>query len=365
MKKTHKISSISLLQIFTFSFVALFLSCSSEETYLVVFVEPENWSVAYGTTKKVEIVPIETGIEVIYLKIQDSIVAKWSNPVKNKGFSYLIQTEQWGIGAKKIELIAVKKQQEYAHEKRLIILSDIQPKGIAYEIINSYPHSITHFTQGFEFDGDQLFEGTGQLGESKLAKIQLENGESIQEVALSNAYFGEGITIVGDTVYQLTWTSNKCFLYDKNTLKPLPEVFSYSGEGWGICNNGKELFTSNGSHQLVVRNPKTFEPIRTLEVYTDQQAVVRLNELEFIDGFIYANIWMTNNIAIIEPEKGRVVGLVNATELVSKGRGQVGDSFNGIAYNKKRKTIFVTGKNWEKTFEIKLIDFDQKDILGI
>jgi glutamine cyclotransferase len=167
---------------------------------------------------------------------------------------------------------------------------------------------------------------------------------------LDATYFGEGITIFGNAIYQLTWQEQKCFIYNKESLQLEREV-SYVGEGWGLCNDGKLLIMSNGTERLTFRNPKTFAVERTIEVYTHQGPVTNLNELEYADGLIYANVWMTNKVAVIDPMSGKVLAEIDATDLVLEGK-QSGDVLNGIAYNPTTKKWYMTGKNWPKLFEV-------------
>jgi glutamine cyclotransferase len=340
--------------------VLLLSSCAEPE--FAKFTFTENIAAPYNSEIDIEIEAFDDNLKSIELEINNKIVAKWENPKAQK-YGYTVNTTDLGIGAKSITLIVKNTKGELFKDERLIrVLSDLIPEIWEYEIISSSPHNIDNFTQGFEFSGNQLYESTGQQGGSKIAKIDLSTGADISKIALDETHFGEGITILGDTIYQLTWTTNKCFLYNKNTLEILQKDFTYQGEGWGLCNDGKQLIMSDGTERLTFRNPKTFEVIKTIEVYTHEQPVIRLNELEYIDGLIYANIWMTNNIAIIEPETGRVIGVIDGTNLASIGRGKIGDVFNGIAYNKEEDAIYVTGKLWEKIIKIKLQKKYEKEI---
>lgn len=340
--------------------VLLLSSCTQSE--FAKFTFTDNLAVSYNSEIDIEIEAFDNDLKSIELEINDSIVAKWENPKAQK-YSYKLNANDWGIGAKNITLIVNNNKGELFKDERLIrVLSDLIPEIWAYEIVSTHPHNLENFTQGFEFSGNQLYESTGQQGGSKIAKIDVATGNDLDKIALDATHFGEGITILGDTIYQLTWTTNKCFLYNKNTLEILPKDFTYQGEGWGLCNDGRQLIMSDGTERLTFRNPKTFEVIKTIEVYTHEQPVIRLNELEYIDGLIYANIWMTNNIAIIEPETGRVIGVIDGTNLSTIGRGKIGDVFNGIAYNKEEDAIYVTGKLWEKIIRIKLKKKYEKDV---
>ncbi|MCO5258948.1 MAG: glutaminyl-peptide cyclotransferase [Crocinitomicaceae bacterium] len=336
------------------SLLIVLVSCKDESTELAQFTFQDNLAVKYKEEVTIEIQPIVSDLKEIRLEIGNEVVKTW-NSFGSENLKFTIDSKALGIGAKDLLLVAKDKSGNSFEDKRIIrVVSDIQPKLIDFEIVGTLPHNISNFTQGLEFSGDQLYEGTGQQGESKLAKIDLRTGNDILKVGLDGNHFGEGITIVGDTVYQLTWTSGKCFLYNKNTLEILPKEHLYKGEGWGICNDGKYLIVSDGSERLTYRNKHDFSIVKTIEVYTHEQPVIRLNELEYINGYIFANIWMTSNVAIIEPETGRVVGVLNCANLVSQGRGSAGDVLNGIAYNKNEDLIYLTGKYWTKTFKIKL-----------
>jgi glutamine cyclotransferase len=352
----QKIRTYRFLSFMILSVGLLSVRCSDEPENFAQFTFKENLAVSYNSEIEIGIEPLMSDLSLIELQIGDSIFSKWKNPGMKK-LNFKLMTTQLGIGAKEIVLIATNNSGETYKDERIIrVLSDLKPELWSYEVVSTSPHNIANFTQGFEFDGKQLIEGTGQLGQSKIAKIDLSTGADMNKIGLDATHFGEGITIMGDTIYQLTWTSGKCFLYDKNTLQILPKEFTYKGEGWGLCNDGKSLIMSDGTERLTFRNPKTFAVERIIEVYTHEQPVIRLNELEYIDGLIYANIWMTNNIAIIEPETGRVIGVIDGANLVTIGRGKVGEVFNGIAYNAAENAIYVTGKNWEKIIKIKLID---------
>lgn len=349
-------STIQMKNIFFFFTILLVIltSCGEKNTEFARFTFPENLAVKYTESVDIEIEPLVDDLKEISLSIGGDVVKVWDNPGMNK-LKFTIHSDKLGIGAKDLFFIAKNKNNETFEDKRIIrVLSDVTPKLIAYDILSTYPHNISNFTQGFEFDGNQLYESTGQNSDSKIAKIDLTTGNDIIKVGMDASHFGEGITIMGDTIYQLTWTTGKCFLYNKNTLEILPTDFSYKGEGWGICNDGTYLIVSDGSERLTFRNKNDFSIVKTIEVYTHEQPVIRLNELEYINGYIFANIWMTSNIAIIEPQTGRVIGVLDGSKLVTLGRGKAGDVFNGIAYNKSEDAIYLTGKYWMKTFKVKL-----------
>ncbi len=224
-----------------------------------------------------------------------------------------------------------------------------------YNMINTYPHDRTAFTQGLVFEDDVLYEGTGQYGQSTLRRVELETGGILQIRELSDEFFGEGITIYGDEVIQITWQNNVGFVYDKNSFELLQQ-FSYTTEGWGITHDGTRLIMSDGTSTLRFLDPQTFEEIGQLEVYDNDTPIARLNELEYIQGEIYANIWQEDWIVRIEPETGQVLGWVDLRGLLTaEDRSEPVDVLNGIAYDAEADRLFVTGKWWPRLFEIELV----------
>jgi glutamine cyclotransferase len=224
-----------------------------------------------------------------------------------------------------------------------------------YDIVNTYPHDRDAFTEGLAFEDGVLYEGTGRFGQSTLRRVELESGDVLQSLELSDEFFGEGITIYGDKIIQLTWQSNIGFVYDKSSFELLQE-FTYPTEGWGITHNGTRLIMSDGTPTLHLLDPQTFEETGQLDVLDDDAPITRLNELEYIQGEIYANIWQTDWVARIAPETGQVIGWVNLRGLLTaEDRSESVDVLNGIAYDSKNDRLFVTGKLWPRLLEIEVI----------
>ena len=224
-----------------------------------------------------------------------------------------------------------------------------------YKIINTFPHDQKAYTQGLVFQDGVLYEGTGLPGRSSLLKVELETGNALQTHKLSAEFFGEGITIFADKIIQLTFQDNVGFVYNKNTFELL-RTFNYPTEGWGITHNDKHLIMSDGTPTLYFLDPETLEQLRSIKVYDRGVSVWGINELEYVEGQIYANIWPSEQIAIILPQTGRVMGWINMKGLLTEqDRKQPVDVFNGIAYDKETGRLFVTGKFWPKLFEIKVI----------
>lgn len=221
----------------------------------------------------------------------------------------------------------------------------------SFSVVNVYPHDAEAFTQGLVFLDGYLYEGTGLWGQSELRKVELETGEVLQRYKLPDEYFGEGIAIVDERIMQLTWLDRTGFIYDKETFRLIGN-FSYSTEGWGLTYDGTHLVMSDGSSTLYFLNPTSFEVTRQIEVKDGDSTVTYLNELEYINGDIFANIWLEQKIAIINPQTGQVKGWIDLTEIYQPNNPEA--VLNGIAYDAQNNRLFVTGKNWPNIYEIKL-----------
>lgn len=251
-------------------------------------------------------------------------------------------------GPKKVKRGSTYSVQTPASEGKII------PVRYGYRVVAELPHSTRAYTQGLQWDGGLFYEGTGLRGESELRVVNPATGETLRSVSLERKYFGEGITLFGDKIYQLTWTAGKAFVYDKATLRKLKE-FSYEGEGWGITTDGTHLYTSDGTDRIVVRDPQTFKVERTIEVRIAGRKIGHLNELEWIEGEIWANVYMTDQIVRIDPKSGAVVGVIDLAGLQSPtDQTWQTDVLNGIAYVPTTKALYVTGKNWNKIYQIEL-----------
>jgi glutaminyl-peptide cyclotransferase len=243
-------------------------------------------------------------------------------------------------------------------ETKITILNNQTPKILGFEIINTYPHDITSYTQGLEFYDGRLYESTGQYTESKLRQINYKTGDILKEHQLADRYFGEGLTVLNNKVFQLTWQENTGFVYNAETFEVL-NTFKYgkSKEGWGLCNDGYKLYKSDGTENIYILNAETQAETDFIQVFTDKGKIGALNELEWIDGKIYANIYQRNGVVIINPKNGAPEAVIDFSSLKSKVKQHTGlDVLNGIAFNPETNTIFVTGKRWDKLFEVKLTE---------
>ena len=230
-----------------------------------------------------------------------------------------------------------------------------EPTYYTYRVKATYPHATEAYTQGLHYDEGTLWEGTGEYGRSEVRQIDLSTGKHHTTARLPKEEFGEGITILGDSLYQLTWESNTCHLYDKTTGQKLHD-FRYAGEGWGLTTDGKKLYMSNGSANLYTLDPATFRRESSRTVTLRGQAVQYLNELEWIEGRIWANVYTTDQIVMINPRNGIIEGVLDLTGLLPEAeRTPATAVLNGIAYDPQTKRIFVTGKRWPKIYEIEVI----------
>ena len=223
-----------------------------------------------------------------------------------------------------------------------------------YRVVHVYPHDPQAFTQGLVYRDGVLYEGTGLNGRSSIRKVKLENGEVLQIQKVDQQYFGEGIAVVNDTIYELTWQSGLGFLYDRETFRR-KGTFTYRGEGWGLTYDGQRLIMSDGSAFLRFLDPATQKEVSRIEVKDGTVPVANLNELEFVKGEVLANIWQTERIARISPKTGRVIGWIEMTGLLTPREAQEADVLNGIAYDAAGDRLFVTGKLWPKLFEVQLV----------
>lgn len=229
------------------------------------------------------------------------------------------------------------------------------PKAISYSILNTYPHDTSSFTQGLVVYSGGLYEGTGEYGRSHLLKVDLTTGKIQKSISLDAKYFGEGVTILSDTIYQLTWKEKVVFAYTFKDFKKVKE-FKIDTEGWGLTTNGKELIASDGSSNLYYYNPSTFQLLRTQAITENGSLSFNLNELEFMDGFIYANQWQAPYILKIDPGSGTIVGKIDLTKVwdTVKIKDPSADVPNGIAFDSASKKIYITGKKWPELYEVQL-----------
>ncbi|PCE63693.1 glutaminyl-peptide cyclotransferase [Sediminicola luteus] len=260
------------------------------------------------------------------------------------------------LGNKTLKASITHEEGESVVEKSLKVFAAKAPDVYTYEVLAEYPHDKTAYTQGLEFVGDTLYESTGRNGQSSLRKVDFKTGKVLKNIALDDIYFGEGLTILNNKIYQLTWQKGIGFVYDLNTLEKTGSFkYGQSKEGWGLCNDGEKLYKSDGSERVWRLNPETLIEEDYIELVTHKSMYKETNELEYVNGFIYANVYQKESMMIIDAKTGAIVGVINFGGLKNKvEQHQQLDVLNGIAYHKERETFFVTGKNWDKMFEVKI-----------
>ncbi|HLP73069.1 MAG TPA: glutaminyl-peptide cyclotransferase [Bacteroidales bacterium] len=272
-------------------------------------------------------------------------------------WEFTISPEYTGTtGRKPLKVTAYEGRKKPATATRFVIVySDVAPRRYGYRVVHTYPHDRNAFTQGLFYFNGMLYEGTGQTG-SNLREVELTTGKVIRQHNLDGSLFGEGITLYNDKIYQLTWQNKVGFVYERPTFRLINKIY-YPTEGWGLTTADDRLIMSDGSNVLYYYEPEMFTVVSRLEVYDNVNMIDSLNELEYIDNEIWANIWMTDQIARIDPQSGKVKGYIDLKGLLgSSDRTETTDVLNGIAYDKAGNRIFVTGKNWPKLFEIKITE---------
>ena len=306
-------------------------------------------------------------------EIKISLTEKNNNPIDKVAFildgkkvtstqnSLTIDSKKIGIGKHIITALVFYPGKTKKVNNSFEVLANKPPVVYVAKIINTYPHDKNAYTQGLEFYNGFLYETTGRKGQSSLRKVAYKTGEVLQKTDLENQYFGEGMTIFNNNVFWLTWQAKKGFIYDVKSFKKLGD-FSYqqSKEGWGLTHNKTELIKSDGTNKIWFLDPETQKEKRNIQVYTNKYAIDNLNELEYVNGKIYANKWQQNALVIIDENTGAVTGVANLTSLKeemqkTQNLRDQDDVLNGIAYNKENHHLFVTGKHWGKLFEIELI----------
>jgi glutamine cyclotransferase len=260
-------------------------------------------------------------------------------------------------GRKSLKVVAYKGgKSQNTITRFMLIYSDMVPKRNGYKLIHTYPHDKEAFTQGLVYDRGVLFEGTGQETGSTLREVELETGKVIRQHNLDASLFGEGIALYHDRIYQVTWKNKVGFVYEKSTFNMINKIY-YSTEGWGLTTIDNKIVMSDGTNVLYFFEPEMFTVISRIEVYDNEKKVDKLNELEYINGEIWANIWTTDLIARIDPVSGKVLAYIDLKGILSESdRNPDTDVLNGIAYDQAGARIFVTGKKWVKLFEIKLTE---------
>ena len=285
------------------------------------------------------------------------IDGKWTGTTKGENFTW--NTADQTVGTHRIEAIAHYKsgQRETLLPTNILLLAPHPPKQYTYKIIREYPHDPKAYTQGLLFDDGFLYESTGQKGQSSLRKVNLQTGEPVRKIDLSAEFFGEGLALADDKLIQLTWQDQVAFVYQKSDFKLLNRVKYTIREGWGLTYDGAHLLLTDGSATVYFLDKDYLTEVHRLEVCDNKEKVKDLNELEYINGELWANVWQSDFILRIDPKTGIVMGRIDMTGLLkNRNREYNTDVLNGIAYDGKNGKIYVTGKNWSKLFEIEVVE---------
>ncbi len=284
-------------------------------------------------------------------------VSKVTYRLDGQAFDVPFTVKTSSYGEKNLEAVVHFDGSTDTISRNIIVLSSKKPVLYTYKIINEYPHDIAAYTQGLEFHNGKLYESTGRYGQSSIRIVDYKTGEVTKKVDLTDNYFGEGLTILNDQLYQLTWQRKTGFVYDPETLER-KSSFAYgkSKEGWGLCNDGKKLYKSDGTEKIWVLNPETLIEEGYIQTVTNTSMFSKANELEYVNGKIYANTYQKDGVMIIDPKTGAIEGVIDFSTLKKKvSQHDDLDVLNGIAFNPETNTLFVTGKNWNKLFEVEIV----------
>ena len=321
-----------------------------------------------NSSKPIKHFLIQTNADKNVISNKDTLKLSLSNPsnkkidsvnyvMNNSAVADIFSLQNSSLGEKMIKAEVFYDGKKEVALQKVIVVNGSTPKLYSYELLNTYPHDITSYTQGLEFYNGVLYESTGQYGESKLRALDYKNDAILNNVNLSRSYFGEGLTVLNDKIYQLTWKEGRGLIYDVNTFEILGSFnYGQSKEGWGLCNDGRQLYKTDGSENIWILNAETLEEEGFVQAYTNKGRLTNLNELEWVEGKIYANRFQKNGVAIINPINGAIEAVLDFKDLKNKVTNHPGlDVLNGMAYNPDTKTLFVTGKRWDKLFEVRII----------
>ncbi|NBC58142.1 MAG: glutaminyl-peptide cyclotransferase [Bacteroidetes bacterium] len=324
-------------------------SCQDQKHFKVEFNTPAD-DLKLNQNLEVNIIPLTD-------KSIDSVTFQLQHKTGTTTKRFQMPLTDLLLGRHNLKLKIYTKADVFEIKKPLKILNHKPPKIFSYEVINAYPHDIDAYTQGLEFYKDTLYESTGHYGESTLRKVNYKTGEIYKSHQLKNHYFGEGLTVIDDKIYQLTWREGEGLIYDINSFEVIDKFrYNKSEEGWGLCHDENYVYKSDGTDKIWRLDPQTLQEIDYIQPTTHQSISEKLNELEYVDGKIYANTYQKDGVAIINPKNGAIEAVVDFRTLKKQVKQHSDlDVLNGIAYHPKTKKLYVTGKNWNKLFEVKVI----------
>lgn len=332
--------------------VLVIVSCKSRQEHSVYFLSPEEGSaVRKGTKIVMRLDASGNTFDSVHYLIDTTLVESR----KDTG-AVAIPTSNMSLGIKVLTARVYNGRDYKEVTTNIVLLPSKAPVDYAYKVVHTFPHDTSAFTEGLEYHDGYLYESTGRKGYSSLRKVDLHTGKVLQKTDLADRYFGEGITLVGDKIVQLTYQEGVGFVYDRHTFKKLAEFPYQAGrEGWGLYFDGKYLLNSDGSNTIYLLDKTTYQKAASFEVYDNQGPVDDLNELEMVDGKLFANVWQKDLVVIINPATGEVEGRIDFTNLYPLDRRNANaNEFNGIAWDPVGRRLFVTGKNWDKLFEVRI-----------
>jgi glutamine cyclotransferase len=333
------------------------LSCKEEKSIVISFKSPEQGqSMNAGTNLHIALeIPEKAVVKSVSYLVDGKLIG-----TNHDGKSINLETKDLKLGYRLITAIVTHDDQIDTLNTNIVLKSNLKPLVLNYRVVNTFPHDTSAYTEGLSYVDGRLLESTGEKGNSVLKWVDLKSGKTIQQTKLDPQYFGEGSLKIEDKIIMLTWQENIGFIFDAKTFKKLG-TFPYqnSREGWGLTFNGKEILRTDGSNRIWLMNAKTYKEEGFIEVYDQNGELSSLNELEFIDGKIYANVYLTNKIVRIDPSSGKVEATIDLSALVPKNYFKTTDAeqnnvLNGIAWDEKGKRLFVGGKKWPKLYQIEL-----------
>ncbi|RRO13537.1 glutaminyl-peptide cyclotransferase [Flavobacteriaceae bacterium 14752] len=332
-----------------FTLTLVLTSCKDKKHFKLDFKTPAD-NLKIGKTLEVEVVPLTD-------KTIDSIAFQFQKKSDVTTNSIQLPLKDVLLGKHNLSLKIYADDEMFEMTQPLKVFNNKPPKILSYEVVNAYPHDIKAYTQGLEFYQDTLYESIGHYGKSELRKVDFETGKILKSHQLKDHYFGEGLTILNDKIYQLTWREGEGLIYDVNSFEVLDKFrYDKSEEGWGLCHDENYIYKSDGTDKIWRLNPETLEEIDYIQPTTHNSISEKLNELEYVNGKIYANTYQKDGVAIINPQNGAIEAVVDFRKLKKQVRQHSDlDVLNGIAYHSKTKKLYVTGKNWNKLFEVKVI----------
>ena len=345
------LSLMSSFKLFCGLLPLLILACQDEvkpSSLFTLKMEPKASSYQFGDAVQISLKNKKNlPVDAVTYRLDGQSLGDGSKQI-------ILQPER--LGSKILEAEIISGKDTVLLKKKIKVLAANPPVIYTYEVVATYPHDMKAYTQGLEFDGDILYESTGKKGKSSLRKVDYRSGEVLERIDLDRTYFGEGLTLWEDNIIQLTWQSGQGFIYAKDPLRQSGSFqYGASKEGWGLCHDDEKIFKSDGTEKIWFLDPKTLSEMGYLEIVTNTSIFNKANELEYVDGIIYANVWQKESMMLINARTGAIEGVVNFAGLKSKVKQHPElDVFNGIAYHKERQTFFVTGKNWDTLFEVRI-----------